>query len=554
MSVSSIQSNGYAIIGDVVSAPAEAKLNASAWRDKEDTVTISEAGKELARQVLEARNQAAAEKTVEQRYADAAAFGGDYMAALENGLKLGATKEEQVTMCEVAIKNTFLPSLATTVTTDQGTIIGISDMESSLGGAVKLQTVQITRKDGLQLNLDVSEDMRINDLEDGGLAVHFAQSGLTRIFDATGNETQTWEQGGELKGTVGNDVLINRYSADVDAGDGDDIIINLASDVKLSGGAGNDKIINIGELKGVDIDTGSGDDAVYGNRLSGTLDLSQGSNKVFMNVLEGKTLLGDGNAELNARSFKGTLLIGNGDLAMNARSIFQADINHAEGANSKVNLNSDSVYQSTINLNGGGHVANMRSISESDVNLGNKNETNVEGNILVTNGIYGSKVFTGNGDDAVKVGIISDSHRSGLSILDTGAGNDTVSGLNAMFGGKVDTGDGDDTIYAKLSMFAGSINAGAGNDTIYINRAYNDGNIVDAGTGNNTVYRIPTEIWDGFLKDPSAYTTNKQWTEKYTGTYTQHYSYYSKFLYDLIDAGGPGTEGIATPWNQDKNK
>jgi hypothetical protein len=62
--------------------------------------------------------------------------------------------------------------------------------------------------------------LRINDLEDGGLSVFFAQSGLTKIYDANGLERIDAEMPETGLGTEGDDVIINLRSAVVNAGGG----------------------------------------------------------------------------------------------------------------------------------------------------------------------------------------------------------------------------------------------------------------------------------------------------------------------------------------------
>lgn len=525
MDISPIQFNGYTLSGDVTK-PGQASLaddDIIGNKDR-DSVSISEAAKEFAKQIAEARDKAAAEKSAEERYADALAFGPDYMTSLEKGVQMGATIEDRADMFKTdAIPNCWIAgpnrSASSTTVTEKGTVIGISSIEAvnTFSGEMKPYNLQITRKDGLQLNLDLSEDIRVNDLEDGGLAVHYAQSGLTRIFGADGSETQTREEGGELKGTVGKDVLINKHSASVDAGDGDDIIINLRDNTKITAGDGNDKIINMGYTRNVDINSGSGDNAIYSRAQGGSLDLTQGSNKVFMDQFSGNISLGDESNALTVNSLFGKLSIGNGALSAEIDSIFRVNLAHAEGATGQATIKSRSIYDSTIDLRG------------------HNNGVPTSGNTLTADTIDFSKVYTGEGDDRVDVRSLH------VSTLDTGAGNDTVS-VTTMGLGKLDTGDGDDLVYSKSSF--GTIDGGAGDDVIYTPLAY--GTSVGGGTGNNTIYRVPLEKWDAFMKNPSAFTPGKEWVESYSGSRTQNYSFYDKFLYDLVDA-----KGIPTPWNQD---
>ena len=118
----------------------------------------------------------------------------------------------------------------------------------------------------------------------------------------------------------------------------------------------------------------------------------------------------------------------------------------------------------------------------------------------------GNDVITGTGGE----------HRIGIAItngsrLDTGAGNDVVTGTGGFYGivfddiGTLDTGDGNDVVtgtggeYFGIGIFGGSILTGAGNDVVagtggQCGIGIYNGSILDTGAGNDVVDALK----DGF--------------------------------------------------------
>jgi hypothetical protein len=506
MSISSIQSSGYTVWGDITIA-GDAKLIKDDRCEKLDEASISEAGRDLARQMAKAKEQAAAEKTTEQRYAEALAAGNDYANTIENALSTGVTHEGREAIRANEFDNPFLKKERTnTYTTEQGTIIGVSGMMADNDWEnLTAYTLQITRKDGLQLNLDFNEDVRVNDLENGGLSVHYAQSGLTRIFDAAGNETQTKSEGGELKGTAGNDVLINRHSKNVDAGDGDDVLINLASNVNLAGGNGNDKIINMGKTLGVNIDTGAGDDVVYANFQNGSLNLSQGKNTVYANSLWGETLLGDGDTQFFADDFSTKTIMGNGNLTINTRSL-NGKITQAEGTTGKLDLTADSIHAANINLTGNSNSISTRSVSSSEITM-----IGDENNISATTMGLGNVTLTGNNNTAM----FGNASHSNITL---NGGSNNTSYVGTLYKGGINAGSGN-SVYTKVS-YQSNIDSSGGNNSIHYSTNYDDDkNAMNVNNNSgNKVNHIPNSSWDAFIKNPHAFALSNQVNNKNNNT------------------------------------
>lgn len=349
-------------------------LKAESWTGR-DTVSISAVGRELAAQVTAERDEAARQMDPTGRYQAALAFGEDFAGYMGSNINL--VDEEGFTHNSADVDMAaYRPSRAFTTVSAQGTVVGISAVAAEAGrtgeGSPEIHLAQITRKDGFQLNIELDDDIRINDLEDGGLSIYYASSGITRTFDANGRETVAQ---GEINvlGTDGDDIIINKSSSRVDAGDGDDIIVNLADNTELRGGDGNDTILLASaRTKSVTIDGGAGDDVI-----------------VAQEIENASIVMGDGNDSLTAAQIFGSTISSSGDDAIKTNGFAKSKLTSRNGA-----LSTDiaSILESTVAIDRVKGDFSIAEIRGSRLKFG-------DGNVFLnSNWIMDSEIELGKGD------------------------------------------------------------------------------------------------------------------------------------------------------------
>lgn len=420
------------------------------WHCKGDQANISETAKELAQNIATMRTAVAEQLSAADRYAAAQAFAGDIINELTYGSAASKSYNEQSSMFLDRGYGAF------TTTSKQGTVIGVSTINSfSSESAVdkSLMTVQITRKDGFQLNLPLNENLRVNDLEGGGLSVYFADSGMRKIYDAAGNETIIEGETDENNlGTAGDDIIINLHSSRVDGGDGDDTIINLARNATITGGAGNDTIIVPVKSSGLTIDGGEGDDRIAAESLwNSRVFIKEGADELKVGSMFQSKIESDGESRVEMERMTSSTLTATGQS-------LTADINVIDASTIDMNTQSNNL---TGLVFGGARVS-----------AGNGN-TSISGDTA-----FSTQFVTGNGNNNIEFYAIS-----GTSLI-SGSGNDEVRIMNNMRNSDVDTGDGDDYIYTG-GMDNSKLNGGAGDDIIAVRRA--NGSQINGGDGDDVI-------------------------------------------------------------------
>jgi hypothetical protein len=482
----------------------------------QDTVTISEAGQMLAEQIAALRDEQAKALNAEERYAAAQSFGtSDYAADVEAAGLPGAQR-----LTGMGENDLFKTSQAINVASKQGTIVTVASIVAtadpatafpfpflSYADSTSSYIASITRQDGLQINLALNEDIRVNDLEDGGLAVYFAQSGITHMYDAAGNKSVLESEGGALAGTAGDDILINRFGSFVDAGDGDDTIINFAHNATILGGNGDDKIFVPVSANNVSLDGGAGNDLIVAHRLdNSTITMLEGDDRLVAGNVSG-TIESAGNDVIRAGSISGAIHSDTGGLHLTAAGSIAANISLGDADNTIKSRGS--IAYSQIKLGDGNNTIDSGGkIEKSSIKLGDGDNT------VNTKGIYGSTIKAGDGDNIITAkyiqtytltygpdprGTYTGPHGDiELSSIKLGNGNNTIYSGGKIENSSIKLGDGDNTVKTgglneivdqlfKTGLIRDStIQAGNGNNTIssgnYIERA-----TIQAGNGNNSV-------------------------------------------------------------------
>ncbi|MDR1125844.1 MAG: hypothetical protein LBM64_07265 [Deltaproteobacteria bacterium] len=468
-------------------------------RDR-DTLDFSEASLALAHDVAAMRDVAARQLSAAERYTAALSFGSDYCSTMV----LDSSRESCAAKCATDIRDTVSGSFTTT--SKQGTVIGVSNLlpQQDAGNAILNEvmalTVQITRQDGFQLNLPFAENMRVNDLADGSLAIYFAQSGLTKIYDTAGHETIFTGLTESSLGTGQDDIILNLNSVLVDGGDGDDIIINLAKQAAILGGSGNDRLIAPGKTEGLTLDGGAGDDTIAGLWLYKTnIAMHEGNDTLLAPYVTDSVIESSADSNIKSSWIKDSTLIATGEnVSLQARLIhsLQAELNAAVNT-----INVKSISGSNISSGSGNTYIQGNSIYESNYSGGSGNS------YLVFNDARHSNLNGGSGNDVFVV------NKTYKSTMDGGGGDDLIA-VRSLYKSKLFGGGGDDIIVVDKSQ-ASSINGGDGDDTILAQ--FIKSTDIAGGSGNDTV------VTSRFLADNGEagtamhrwYWNDENWIDNY---------------------------------------
>lgn len=257
-----------------------------------DQVTISQDAREAAE-----RYQAALKKGVDS-------------ATMGDGMVEGINVES-----EYNFKSTVFESGMHT-TTKNGSVIGVYTAPLNAENTYT-PYVQITQQSGLQVQLVLSENMKIHEHEDGSLSVFYGDSHKKILFQQDGTSTTYIDEEDTFAGTSGDDILININASSVDGKEGDDIIFNLADNVTIQGGEGNDTILIPGKVNNNTIDSGNGNDAVYAGKITDSnITVGEGNNILSVyKAFKSTITAGDGNnkAVLRYAHENSNITFGNGN-------------------------------------------------------------------------------------------------------------------------------------------------------------------------------------------------------------------------------------------------
>ncbi|MCH5145649.1 hypothetical protein JMF94_11205 [Desulfovibrio sp. UIB00] len=356
------------------------------------------------------------------------------------------------------------------LTSPQGMRVDVST--SYQNAVVTGASVSVTRANGQQVTFDAACNVRLNEREDGSLAVTFADTGETRIFAQDGSVTSEQGTAGALSGTDGDDVFLQLTAASsIDAGNGNDSILVLASGGTTSAGAGNDTIV-VGKTVGgtTSIDAGSGNDTLRGNELrrSLSIEMGDGDDTVDVQSYAGNMNLGQGNNALTAHYAAGRLSAGDGSNTVTATNILGAMI-FGDGANQVTT----STGSGNVTLGKGNNTITGDSWLGGSITAGEGDNhiriRSLEGNIIA-----------GNGNNTINVDSMASSNSSAMVL---GHGDNTVTMRSTS--GNIQMGDGNNTLRWDSAMDA-SIKIGNGNNTV-IGRSQSPFDDLVLGDGNNTL-------------------------------------------------------------------
>lgn len=512
-SISPISSSGYELRYDAT-RPGGIALSKAETGNASDTVSISDTGRQVASQAAAMRDEAARQMDAADRYQTALDFGRDFAAYMDGNINLVDEYGHKRASAELEAAS-YRQSRAFTTVSAQGTVIGISYLAAEGGhlqdAIPEVYPAQITRKDGFQFNITLEDDVRINDLEDGGLSIYYASSGITRTFDAEGRESVAQGEKNAL-GTGADDIIINRASKRVDAGDGNDIIINLADGAEILGGEGNDSIfLPAADTRGVTIDGGTGNDRIVGQHLSNaTVIMGDGDDALTATSLNRAAITSSGDDVIKtARLINSSLVSSNGAFNSEIANIYESSVAIDQVKNG---FSSDSIRGSKVRFGEGDLTLSSKGITNSELLFGDGNLT-----ILSSGGIDYSILTHDRGSNTITGGSITDStltlgsggntfdtHGISGSTLNLGGGGNTITGgigkstLNVEGGGNTITGSG--------GIYRSKLNIAGGGNTITGRGGIGDSTLNFKGGGNTIagVFYDSTLNFDETISPSSA--------------------------------------------------
>jgi hypothetical protein len=291
-------------------------------------------------------------------------------------------------------------------------------------------SVAVNRANGPDISFEAGDNVRINEREDGSLAVAVAGSGIIRVYAADGSmTTEQCEQ--DAQGTDGNDVFLLLRSGSIDAGAGDDTILVLTGGtLSIDAGDGNDAVIfsDIAPARshhsGVTIYGGGGNDTVSGHSVENALvDLGDGDNSINMhNVGDSSLVLSDGDNSINVRSMRdSSLALGDGGNSINMHSLTNSSLILGDGDNDITlwNLTKDSITaESSITAGNGNNTFRWWSLDNGEVSFGNGDNTFVGWSMLDQDASFSA----GDGNNKFSLGSVF----SGMPTVTLGDGDNTV--------------------------------------------------------------------------------------------------------------------------------
>ncbi|MEI4472221.1 Hint domain-containing protein [Frigidibacter sp. MR17.24] len=320
------------------------------------------------------------------------------------------------------------------------------------------------------------------------------------LYGGAGNDTLSGDGGNDrLEGGAGDDLLLGGAGADtLLGGDGNDTLRGGAGADSLAGGAGTDLVDYSDSGAGVSVnlatqtatggdatgDTLSGFEGVIGSNFSDTLTGSAGADLILGGGGNDSIAGGAGNDTIDGGGGADTLSGGEGnDTITGGAGSDRLDGGAGDdlldgGDGSDIFTFGDATGQDTI-LGGDDTLGSTDRIDGSGLTIGTAATFTGSGSGTLTN-LSGTTRFsgiellrTGAGDDTID----ARAEANGVTI-DAGAGGDLVQG--GAGADSLEGGAGDDTLVGGAG--ADTLSGGAGNDLLVFGR----GDVVSGGTGANS--------------------------------------------------------------------
>ncbi len=287
---------------------------------------------------------------------------------------------------------------------------------------------------------------------------------------------------GTLNSDAGADsVRVNSIlGGTINASAGDTIDIGI-----MDGGTINDSDENIGTIKINDI-------------YKGTINTNDGNDSVDIFRMHGGTINGqDGNDSIDVGYFNGgTINAGEGDNQITVKYGLRGGNISAGAGNDTLILQLDDNEingKYSINLGAGKNIIRVKSdLDGQELILGASND-----NVFLDAKVQNAKISLGNGNDTIITSDQDDPVTTTNTLIDTGAGNDSMNLESAQDGTIIYAGAGDDRIILQNS-YSAVVDLGTGNN--YIQTAGTASNVVIIGGSGSDTVNIATNIaGDSFI-------------------------------------------------------
>ena len=303
----------------------------------------------------------------------------------------------------------------------------------------------------------------------------------------------------EIKTGDGDDTLNmgTLCSNEINLGDGDNTINMKGRDNTINTGSGNDEINVTTQYGSMNtIDAGDGENTITSERADG-YDITTGKDKDIITLgtvsgSSGNTVrAGDGDNEISLlNGAKGNIYTGSGNDTIITGNLSNNTIDAGSGENT---VTTGYLSESKITVGDGNDTITTGYLNSSTITAGNGNDT------ITTEGVYSSSsIQAGDGENTITTGYIS-------GTVTAGKDKDTLTS-EYLQNATINLGDGNNefTSYGS-SSYGSTITTGTGDDTIDIRGAGSE-NIINAGSGKNTI-KYATAISGYYGSTDSVITT-----------------------------------------------
>lgn len=406
-------------------------------QDKGDTVSVSQAAKELF---------AAARQNGDTSFADK-----QHPHAVMTGMTAQGTKVKVEAVSLERTVFTMNGAQSHSVLDGAGRKNGLASLFNQNGKPTggpqeMLYTATFTHANG-----------KVQEFQLGGNAMFREEKDGSIHMDSSPQKEKT------LVGTEADEIFIAiEDGTEVLAGNGNNRIFNMAQQSRIISGEGSDLIASMGT--GARIDAGEGDDAIV--LLQDTLrpetseSLAQSEADSPENRREDQRPHGAQRLDVDAGN-------GNNDVLADV-DLYQSSIRSGNGTD---NISLRSATSTLISLGEGNDTLKGEDLFFSSIDAGGGNDN------LSLHNVYGGRVSGGDGDDVIEADKLFD------TVIGGGNGDDVIrvdEATNSAIGG----GAGNDVILVN-TLINSAVNGGEGDDTISVGSSVNS--LITGGAGNNSI-------------------------------------------------------------------
>lgn len=370
------------------------------------------------------------------------------------------------------------------------------EMFSATNTTDSTYSINIKQKNGKDVTIDFTDNIKMQEYSDGSLALYFSNTGNTKFYTKDGEIRE--QEGYLLKDNV-HTTIVNITDSEIYSGDNGSIIFNFADNTTIHGGLGDDAIILVDGVDGAIIDTGSGDDTIIGGRIKNSIiEMGDGNNTIQTGEFKnGKINMGNGNnsLEIATLSINTTLSVGNGNNSVDIKQInYNSFVNIGNGNNSisisevgktafeskLFSLNTQKYGNAQVNIgNGNNKVAIYEITNSSKVTIGDGNNY-LEMQKASKNG----QLHFGEGNNTIKTLYLYDN-----SIINVGNGNNSIQVSTFDDNSSLFVGDGANSLKVRFMAKNSNVSLGDGNNDISIHTMENESSLT-LGGGNNILQVI----------------------------------------------------------------